>query len=182
MRPSRRTLARAACAALASAVLVAPMSTANATPITSPMPAPSATPTTAPTPATPTAAPSTQATAHNQQTAALSGTAASARPAAHLARTGASAYASLWSSAESPWGHDADTDAPSRVSAQTSPDLVPYAWERGRGVGLSETNRQISARRCPRCSPRRSRSSRRPCAASGRSSRSDEPLPRRAAP
>ena len=94
MRPSRRTLARAACAALASAVLVAPMSTANATPITGPTPAPSATPTTAPTPATPTAAPSTLATAHNQQTAALSGTAASARPAVQLARTGASAYAS----------------------------------------------------------------------------------------
>lgn len=31
MRPSRRTLARAACAALTSTVLVAPMSTASAT-------------------------------------------------------------------------------------------------------------------------------------------------------
>ena len=54
--------------------------------------------------------------------------------------------------------------------------------ERGRGLKLSETELEISAQRCPRCSPRRSRSSRRPCAASGRSSRSGEPLPRRAVP
>lgn len=50
MRPSRRTLARAAYAALASAVLVAPISTASATPTTDPTSAPSATPTTDSTP------------------------------------------------------------------------------------------------------------------------------------
>ena len=53
---------------------------------------------------------------------------------------------------------------------------------RGRGLTLSETNGEISARRCPRCSPRPSRSNRRPCGASGRSSRSGETPPRRAAP